>query len=76
MTVVTAINPDWELLREEITSQTLAACKKLQMAIDSASELPPLELGEALEDAANRLLNLVDEVSSRHCKLHRASPSG
>lgn len=48
MTVVTAINPDWRILCEEIAAQALAAGSKLHAAIDSASEPPPLDLGEAL----------------------------
>ena len=68
MTIVTAINPDWRILREEITAQALAACKKLETALDSASEPPPLDLGEALEDAANEYLNLFEEISARHRK--------
>jgi hypothetical protein len=68
MTVVTAINPDWRILREEMAAQALAACSKLQTAIDSASEPPPLDLGEALEDAANEYLDLLEQISARHRK--------
>jgi hypothetical protein len=71
MTVVTAINPDWRILREELTAHALAACNKLQTAIDSASESPPLDLGEALEDAANKYLDLFEEISARHTKARR-----
>jgi hypothetical protein len=74
MTVVTAINPDWRVLREEITAQAIAACKKLEIAIGSATEPPPLNLGEALEDVANEYLNLFDEISAMHRKAH--SPEG
>jgi hypothetical protein len=76
MTVVTAINPDWRVLREEITAQALAACKKLEIAIGSATEPPPLNLGEALEDAANEYLNLFDEISAMHRKAHPPEGSG
>jgi hypothetical protein len=69
MTVVTAINPDWRILREEIAAQALAACSKLHAAIDSASEAPPLDLGEALEDAANKYLDVFEEISARHRKV-------
>jgi hypothetical protein len=68
MTVVTAINPDWRILREEMAAQALAACSKLHTAIDSASEPPPLDLGEALEDAANEYLDLFEQISARHRK--------
>lgn len=69
MTVVTAINPDWRILREEIAAQALAAGSKLHAAIDSASEAPPLDLGEALEDAANKYLDVFEEISARHRKV-------
>jgi hypothetical protein len=72
MIMMTAITPDWQVLREEITAQALAACKKLEIAIDSATEPPPLDLGEALEDAANEYLNLFDEISA----IHRKGPQG
>ena len=76
MTVVTAINPDWRVLREEITAQALAACKKLEIAIGSATEPPPLNLGEALEDVANEYLNLFDEISAMHRNAHPPERSG
>ena len=69
MTVVTAINPDWRILCEDIGAQALAVCSKLHAAIDSASEPPPLDLGEALEDAANKYLDLFEEISARHRKV-------
>jgi hypothetical protein len=62
--------PDWQVLRDEITAQALAACEKLQHAFHSTEEPPPLEVGEALEDAANEYLNLFDEVSARHRQRH------
>jgi hypothetical protein len=76
MTVVTAINPDWRILREEITAHALAACNKLQTAIDSASESPPLDLGEALEDAANKYLDIFEEISAMHRKACQGECSG
>ncbi|GAC1327741.1 MAG: hypothetical protein NVSMB26_02000 [Beijerinckiaceae bacterium] len=66
---------DWEVLREEITAQTIAACKKFQSAIGAADEPPPLDLGEALEDAANEYLNLFDEISELHRKVHNRARS-
>lgn len=63
MTVVTPINPDWQLLREEITTQARAACQKLETALERRTSAPPLDLGEALEDAANEYLNLADTIS-------------
>jgi hypothetical protein len=75
MTIVTAINPDWRILREEITAQALAACKKLETALDSASEPPPLDVGEALEDAANEYLNLFEEISAWHRKTREGEMS-
>lgn len=76
MTVVTAINPDWRILCEEIAAQALAAGSKLHAAIDSASEPPPLDLGEALEDAANKYLDLFEEISARHRKACQRVVSG
>ena len=76
MTVATAINPDWRILRDEITAQALAACNKLQTAIDSASESPPLDLGEALEDAANKYLDIFEEISAMHRKGCQGECSG
>jgi hypothetical protein len=70
MTIMSAITPDWQVLREEITVQASAACKKLETAIDSATERPPLDLGEALEDAANEYLNLFDHISALHRQCH------
>jgi hypothetical protein len=70
MTIMSAITPDWQVLREEITAQASAACKKLETAIDSATESPPLELAEALEDAANEYLNLFETISALHRKRH------
>jgi hypothetical protein len=66
MTIMTSITPDWQMLRDEITAQALAACKKVEMALGSATEPPPLDLGEALEDVANEYLNLFDEISAIH----------
>jgi hypothetical protein len=66
MTIMTTITPDWQMLRNEITAQALAACKKVEMALGSATEPPPLDVGEALEDAANEYLNLFDEISALH----------
>jgi hypothetical protein len=66
MTIMTTITPDWQMLRNEITTQALAACKKVEMALGSAAEPPPLDVGEALEDAANEYLNLFDEISALH----------
>ncbi|MEA2760349.1 MAG: hypothetical protein QOH65_2962 [Methylobacteriaceae bacterium] len=68
MTIMTSITPDWQMLRDEITAQALAACKKVEMALGSATEPPPLDLGEALEDVANEYLNLFDEISAIHRK--------
>jgi hypothetical protein len=76
MTVMSAITPDWQVLREEITAQARAACKKLEIAIGSATEPPPLELGEALEDAANDYLNVFEEISAMHRKAYRSEASG
>jgi hypothetical protein len=76
MTVMTAITPDWQVLRQEITAQALAACKKVEMALGSASEPPPLDLGEALEDAANEFLNLFDEISALHKGRRSVEQSG
>jgi hypothetical protein len=76
MTIMTAITPDWQVLREEITAQALAACKKVEIAIGSATEPPPLDLGEALEDVANEYLNLFDEVSAMHRKAFPDEGSG
>jgi hypothetical protein len=76
LTVVTAINPDWRVLCEEITAQALAACEKLEMAIGSATEPPPLNPGEALEDAANQYLNLFEEISEMHRKAHHPEKLG
>jgi|tagenome__1003787_1003787.scaffolds.fasta_scaffold19692207_2 hypothetical protein len=75
MTVVTKINPDWQVLREQIAAQALAMCQKLEMAIDSATEPPPLALGEALEDVANEYLNLFDAISALHRKECHTAPS-
>jgi hypothetical protein len=72
MTIMTTINPDWQMLRNEITAQALAACQKVEMALGSATEPPPLDVGEALEDAANEYLNLFDEISALH---RRACPN-
>jgi hypothetical protein len=72
MTMMSAITPDWRVLREEITEQALAACKKVETAMDSASEPPPLDVGEALEDAANEYLNLFDAISAQY----RNAPEG
>jgi hypothetical protein len=60
------INPDWRVLREEFTVQALAACGKVETALRSASKVPPLELGEALENAANEYLDLCDQISALH----------
>jgi hypothetical protein len=60
--------PDWQVLRDEITAQAIAACRKFENALDSATEPPPLDVGEALEDAANEYLNLFDEISALHRK--------
>ncbi|MBV8850846.1 MAG: hypothetical protein JOZ16_14825 [Methylobacteriaceae bacterium] len=75
MTIMSTITPDWLVLREEITTQALAACKKVEMAIGSASAPPPLELGEALEDVANEYLNLFEEISALHRSAHRGEAS-
>ena len=34
--------------------------------MESASEPPPLDVGEALEDAANEYLNLFDAISAQY----------
>ena len=61
---------DWNILRDEITAQALAARAKFQSALGTLNEPPPLELGEALEDVANEYLNLFDAIS----ELHRRKP--
>jgi hypothetical protein len=71
MTIMTAITPDWLMLRNEITAQALAACRKVETALGNTTEAPPLDLGEALEDAANEYLNLLDEISALHTKTCR-----
>jgi hypothetical protein len=76
MTIMTTITPDWQMLRDEITAQALAACKKVEMALGSATEPPPLDLGEALEDVANEYLNLFDEISAMHRKACQRGCSG
>jgi hypothetical protein len=76
MTMMSAINPDWQVLRQEITAQALAACRKLETAIGSAAEPPPLDVGEALEDAANEYLNLFDEISAMHRNALQRGSSG
>lgn len=58
--------PDWQVLRDEITAQTVEACRKFEAALGTATEPPPREIGEALEDAANEYLNLFDEISALH----------
>jgi hypothetical protein len=65
-------NVNWQKLCEEITAQTIASCRKLHTALGGANEPPPLDLGEALEDAANEYLNVFEEISA----LHRKSPGG
>jgi hypothetical protein len=62
---------DWKVLRDEITAQAHAACMKFQTARDASSEPPPLDLGEALEDAANEYLNLFEEISELHRRKSR-----
>jgi hypothetical protein len=71
MTLMTMIHPDWQRLRSEIAAQALAACKKVEMALGSSAEPPPLDLSEALEDAANEYLNICDEISAMHRKASR-----
>jgi hypothetical protein len=73
MTIMATITPDWQMLRNEITAQALAACKKVETALGNAKELPPLNLGEALEDAANEYLNLFEEISALHRKTCRSA---
>jgi hypothetical protein len=63
MIMGSAITPDWQVLLEEITTQALAACKKLEKALDSAAEPPPLHLGEALQAIANEYLNLCERIN-------------
>lgn len=76
MTIMATITPDWQMLRNEITAQALAACKKVEMALGSATEPPPLDLGEALEDVANEYLNLFDEISALHRNACQGECSG
>jgi hypothetical protein len=64
MTIMTTITPDWQMLRNEITEQALAACKKIEIALGNAAGPPPLDLGEAPEHAANEYFNLFDEISA------------
>jgi hypothetical protein len=49
-----------------ITAHALAACEKFQIALGRAKEPPPLELGEAFEDAANEYLSIFEEISELH----------
>ncbi len=60
----------WDELRHDLGSQAEALCRKVEAAIEAASDLPPLELAEALEDAANEYLRLFEEIS----ELHRTKP--
>ena len=73
MTIMTMITPDWQMLRNEIAAQARAACKKIETALSNATEPPPLELGEALEDAANEYLNLFEEISAWHRQARRSA---
>ena len=57
MTIMTTITPDWQMLRNEIPEQALAACKKTEIALGNAVGPPQLDLGEALEHAANEYFN-------------------
>jgi hypothetical protein len=57
---------DWKALRDEITAHALAACDKFQIALGRAKEPPPLELGEAFEDAANEYLSIFEQISELH----------
>jgi hypothetical protein len=63
---MTTTAADWTTLRDEIAAQAEASCKKIEEAIDGASDLPPLEFAEALEDIANDYLALFEEISERH----------
>jgi hypothetical protein len=56
MTIMTTITPDWQMLRNEIAEQALAACKKIEIALGNAAGPPPLDLGEALR---KRILQFV-----------------
>ena len=56
---------DWKALRDEITAHALAACDKFQIALGRAKEPPPLELGEAFEDA-NEYLSIFEQISDSH----------
>ena len=73
MTVMTKITPDWQMLRDEVSAQTRAACRKIETALSNATEPPPLDLGETLEDAANDYLNLAEEISALHTKTCRSA---
>ena len=73
MTVITKINPDWQMLRDEISEQARAACRKIETALSNATEPPPLHLGEALEDAANDYLDLFEEISALYIKACRSA---
>ena len=73
MTVITKINPDWQMLRDEISEQARAACRKIETALSNGTEPPPLYLGEALEDAANDYLNLFEEISALYIKACRSA---
>jgi hypothetical protein len=64
MTIMTTITPDWQMLRNEITEQALAACKKIEIALGIAAGPAQLDFGEALELAANEYFNLFDEISA------------